>query len=83
MIGLNVNGTNAMNKTEPKTPCLSMRAREAAKAIGISQRTLWQWTEDGYVPHIRRGKVVLYPVDALRDWLRRQARNGVDGDKKS
>jgi len=60
-----------------------MRAREAAKAIGISERTLWQWTEDGYVPHVRRGKVVLYPVDALRDWLQRQARDGGSDDKKS
>lgn len=77
MIG--ANPTNTTIKTEPETPCLSMRAREAAKAIGISERTLWQWTEDGYVPHIRRGKVVLYPVDALRDWLRRQAQvKGVD-----
>ena len=75
--------TNKTIKTEPETPCLSMRAREAAKAIGISERTLWTWTEDGYVPHIRRGKVVLYPVDALRDWLRRQAREGTDDDKES
>lgn len=83
MIGVNVNGTNTMNKTEPETPCLSMRAREAAKAIGISERTLWQWTEDGYVPHIRRGKIILYPVDTLRDWLQHQARDDRDDDKKS
>lgn len=80
MIG--ANQTKANIKSEPETPCLSMRVREAAKAIGISERTLWQWTEDGYVPHVRRGKVVLYPVDSLRDWLQRQARDGADGDKK-
>ncbi|MEJ2705938.1 MAG: helix-turn-helix domain-containing protein [Sedimentisphaerales bacterium] len=73
--------TNVRN--EPQTPCLAMRAKEAAKAIGISERTLWQWTEDGYVPHIRRGKVVLYPVDALRDWLRGQAREGTKPDRES
>ncbi len=71
MIGANHTATTT--KAEPETPCLAMRPREAAKAIGISERTLWQWTEDGYVPHVRHGKVVLYPVDALRDWLRRQA----------
>ena len=80
---LGMNETNTTMKAEPRTPCLSMRAREAAKAIGISERTLWQWTEDGYVPHIRRGKVVLYPVEALRGWLQSQAQDGIDSDKKS
>ena len=47
MIG--VNERNKTIKAEPETPCLAMRVREAAKAIGISERTLWQRTEDGYV----------------------------------
>ena len=76
MIGVK-NATTTM-KLEPRTPCLAMRAREAAKAIGVSERTLWQWTQDGYVPHIRRGKVVLYPVDALREWLNQQAQSRKD-----
>ncbi len=81
MIG--VNERNKTIKAEPETPCLAMRVREAAKAIGISERTLWQRTEDGYVPHIRRGKIVLYPVDALRDWLQRQAREDAEAYTKS
>jgi excisionase family DNA binding protein len=81
MIG--ANHTNTTNKTEPDTPCLAMRPREAAKAIGVSERTLWQWTDDGYVPHIRRGKVVLYPVDALRDWLRGETQKAIVEDNKS
>jgi len=60
-------------KIEPQTPCLSMRAKEAAKSLGISERLLWEWTDKGIIPHIRLGKAVLYPVDSLRDWLRGQA----------
>ena len=60
-------------KIEPQTPCLSMRAKEAAKSLGISERLLWEWTDKGIIPHIRLGKAVLYPVDSLRDWLQRQA----------
>jgi excisionase family DNA binding protein len=48
---------------------LSLRPRQAAKAIGVSERTLWTWTHNGEVPHIRMGKAILYPVDALRRWL--------------
>ena len=50
---------SAQNK--PETPCLSMRPREAAKALGISERLLWEWTDRGVVPHIRLGKAILYP----------------------
>ena len=59
-------------KLKAETPCLSMRPREAALALGISERLLWDWTRQGLVPHVRIGGVVVYPTDALRDWLRKQ-----------
>jgi len=69
---------------EPETPCLAMRAREAAKALGISERLLWEWTDRGLVPHIRLGKAILYPVDSLRDWLKQQAKTaGSSSDKRN
>jgi len=74
--------TNKTMKAKPETPYLSMRAREAAKALGISERLLWEWTDRGIVPHVRLGKRIVYPVDSLRDWLTRQAQNNID-DKKS
>jgi excisionase family DNA binding protein len=55
------------------TECLSMRPREAAKALGVSERTLWAWTHNGEIPHVRMGKAILYPVDALRRWLEARA----------
>jgi len=55
---------------KPHTPCLALRCREAAQALGISERLLWEWTNRGSIPHVRLGKAILYPVDALRDWLR-------------
>lgn len=80
MIG--VNPTSVPVKTEPETPCLAMRAREAAKALGISERLLWEWTDKGVVPHVRLGKAILYPVDSLRDWLRQQAQKAeVNGNR--
>ncbi len=84
MIG--VDQTKTTIKTEPETPCLAMRPREAAKALGISERLLWEWTDRGVVPHIRLGKAILYPVDSLREWLQRQARRSVrvgDDEKNS
>lgn len=66
---------------KPAVPCLALRLREAAEAISVSDRTLWEWTKRGDVPHFRRGGTVLYPVDALRRWLDEQAKaHPVEGD---
>lgn len=55
-----------------------LRYREAAKVLGVSPRTLWLWTKNGLVPHVRVGlgrrKIILYPLDELRSWLSRQSR---------
>lgn len=54
-------------------PRLALRAREAAAALGISERLLWDWTRGEGVPHVRIGNVVLYPVGEVRQWLRCRA----------
>jgi len=63
---------------EPATPCLALRPREAARALGISERTLWSWTRAGIVPHIRQGKTVLYPTSTLTAWLDERAKMKAD-----
>ena len=80
MIGTNSTNTTARN--EPETPCLAMRPRKAAKALGISERLLWEHTERKAIPHIRLGKAILYPVDSLRDWLKAQTQDNNDGSEK-
>ena len=57
---------------------LALRPREAAKALGISTRTLWMLTAPrGPIPCLRIGRgrrpVVLYPVAGLQAWLGRPA----------
>lgn len=78
-------GVNRMNvqKREPETPCLALRPREAAKALGVSERLLWDWIRQGTVPHARIGGVVVLPTDSLRDWLQRQAQTDRGGERES
>lgn len=80
MIG--VDAKSISGKADPETPCLAMRPREAAKALGISERLLWDWTNKGVVPHVRLGKAILYPVDSLREWLKKQAQTAGNSDEK-
>lgn len=54
---------------------LALRPKAAARAISMSERTLWQRTKDGEIPCVRIGdgkrQMVLYPVAALNEWLAR------------
>jgi excisionase family DNA binding protein len=61
------------------TTALALRPREAARALGISERTLWEWTKAGRVPSVRVGHVVMYPTDALKAWLAQQAAPSKEG----
>ncbi len=51
---------------------LTVNRQEAAVMLGISERLLWTMTNAGKIPHVRIGTRVLYPVDALCEWLEQQ-----------
>lgn len=50
---------------------LALRPKEAAEVLGISERALRQLLPE--LPVIRRGGVVLLPVEPLRAWLQDKA----------
>jgi hypothetical protein len=62
-----------LSKPEQTIDPLALRPRDAARALGISERLLWDWTRAEGVPHVRIGNVVLYPVEVLKDWLAARA----------
>jgi hypothetical protein len=64
---------------------LALRPRDAAKALGMSARTLWGLSAPrGPIPCLRVGhgkrQTVLYPVADLQTWLSRQAEAGKGGE---
>ena len=50
---------------------LALRPKEAAKALGLSERKLRELLPE--LPHLRVGGAVLLPVEGLRAWLREHA----------
>ena len=70
--------TPAPTDHDAAQPRLALRPREAARALGIGQRKLWEITADksSGIPHARFGKAVVYPLDMLRVWLAQQAKRG-------
>ena len=53
---------------------LLLTEREAAKALSICPRTLWQLRTDGEIPCIRVGRAVRYDPADLRAWVARNRR---------
>lgn len=52
---------------------LLLSAREAARALSVSERHLWGLTQPrGDVPAVRIGGRVLYSPDSLREWIQKQ-----------
>jgi excisionase family DNA binding protein len=76
-----------LNISELPPATLALRPREAAKALGISPRLLWQLTKDGRVPCVRVGGVkrhtVLYPLSELQAWLSQQAATAHESDQSA
>lgn len=48
---------------------LALDREEAAAALGLSARKVWELTNCGELPHKKIGTRTVYPVDALRAWL--------------
>jgi excisionase family DNA binding protein len=77
-------GATIMVPTDLSAP-LALRPREAAKALGISARHLWQLTKDGHIPCVRvgSGKRQDRPLPAGRpaSWLSRESNKSKGGEQ--
>ncbi len=64
-IGSNTPNVPSLNDPEK----LLLTEGEAAKALGISRRTLWTLRNEARIPFLRIGKCVRYSVEALKAWI--------------
>ena len=53
---------------------LLVTARQAAKLLSISERTLWSLTNEGELPAVKIGKSVRYSVKVLETWIADQSK---------
>ena len=63
-----------MNDVRKQTaPRLLLSPREAARALSISEKTLYNHREAGEIPFVRIGRAVRYSPEALREWIQRHS----------
>ena len=65
-----------MQGSTPTKPALLLTPQQAAEALAISPRKLWDMTASGEIPHIRLGRSVRYPLDDLQCWIDGQKKGG-------
>ena len=65
------------HRVTPDSPLL-IDAAEAAKRLSISPRKLWSLTDSGEIPHVRIGRAVRYPVEAIQQWIDAQQIGGAE-----
>lgn len=65
-----------MRSTSNLSEPFAVRARDAARLLGVSERTLANWTKSGVVPSIKQDRTRLYPLAALREWIAARQEGG-------
>ena len=55
---------------------LLMTARETAKALSISERKLWNLTNENEIPAIRIGRSVRYAIEDIQLWIETKRNEG-------
>lgn len=64
-----------------QVPRLSLRPKEAARALGISERLLWTLTARGVIPRVKLGSTVVYPIIVIEKYLADEAAKSMRGSK--
>lgn len=65
-----------MSTTTETAPIL-LSAREAARLLNVSERTLFSWRATEGLPHVRIGsRCVRYPAEGLRRWAESRTEAG-------
>ena len=53
-----------------KLPELGYTSQDLATAFGVTRQTIWNMAKDGRLPCIRLGRVLRFPVSAVRAALK-------------
>jgi nitrogen PTS system EIIA component len=53
-----------------------LTVEEIAKYLKVQPSTIYQWTHQGYIPHIKIGNLVRFRVSQIDEWLEKKANNG-------
>jgi len=50
--------------------------QEVADYLGVKKSTIYQWTHQEYIPHVKLGKLVRFRLKDIDEWLERKTVSG-------
>jgi len=57
--------------------------QEIAEVLGVSKSTIYQWTHQEYIPHVKLGRFVRFRKSQIEIWLEKKAKKGRSNRKVS
>jgi excisionase family DNA binding protein len=52
---------------------LTLSVAEAASLLGVGRNHLYSLINEGQIPHVRFGRLIKIPREALEDWLKNES----------
>jgi excisionase family DNA binding protein len=59
---------------------LTLRPKEAAAALGISERTLREWMRNEDLPYLKVDRSILIPIPELNEWMKERLKTQENTD---
>jgi len=50
--------------------------QEIADVLGVTKSTIYQWTHQEYIPHVKIGRFVRFRQSVIEKWIERQETQG-------
>ncbi|RMH23666.1 MAG: DNA-binding protein [Planctomycetota bacterium] len=72
---------NAASNHPPACVDPLLTYRQAAKVLGVTERTVWTLVHDGALPAVRFGRSVRIDPADLRAFIERGKRGGIGGER--
>jgi len=49
---------------------------QIAELLGVKQSTIYQWTHQGFIPHVKVGRLVRFREADIEKWLEKRSAKG-------
>jgi len=75
--------TTTRGKASKGAEAMMMTVKDVAKALGVSERSVWRWSSDGTLPPgIKIGGSVRWSQQSVEDWLAKQEHEALAEQRK-
>ena len=65
-----------LSSQNPQSHWRLLNAQEIADLLGVKKSTIYQWTHQGFIPHVKIGKLVRFKVNTVVNWVNERETKG-------